>query len=157
MLRDVHFKLPPETIDGLRALAEERDVTPGQLVRDLLGREIARRPAKRSDRTDEQRVARLQGLLAEPIAEARSWRDLERRLADLGYALRPAGGGLTLHDATGQRLCKASELGFAYSRLVKRFGEPMPGHPHRMAHLFTKRAAGPPPDDPVFFEAFDDG
>ena len=136
-------------------IAAERDVTPGQVVRDLLKREISRRAAKRSERANEPLVARLQRLLAVPMAEATSWHDLHARLRQRGYELRPAGGGLTLHDAEGTRLCKSSELGFAYSRLVKRFMAPMPGHPHRMAHLLRVTAAGEDPGDLVLIEPFD--
>ena len=145
MLVDVTFRLPPEAVEGLRRLAADRDVTPGQVVRDLLKREIGRK-AKRSDRADEPLVARLQRLLAVPMADATSWSDLNNRLGRAGFQLRPAGGGLTLHDAQGARLCKSSELGFAYSRLVKRFGCPMPGHPHKMAHILSPTAAGRLPD-----------
>lgn len=154
MLIDVTFKLPAEAIDGLKSLAAERDVTPGQVIRDLLQRELKRGAAKRSDRADEPLVARLQRLLAVQMAAATSWSDLRTRLETLGYELRPAGGGLTLHDSDGTRLCKSSELGFAYSRFVRRFGAPMPGHPHKMAHLLRKKAAGKIPDDPILVEPF---
>jgi len=157
-LHDVTLRLPREAISGLRALAAERDVTPGQVVRDLLQREMSRGAAKRPNRADEQLVARLQRLLAPTMAEAISWADLHARLAAHGCELRPAGGGLTLHDSQGTRLCKSSELGFAYSRLVRRFAAAMPGHPHRMGHLLAKRAAGEDPDDPlVLIEPYDAG
>ena len=74
-----------------------------------------------------------------------------------GFELRPAGGELTLHDAEGTRLCKSSELGFAYARLVKRFAAPMPGHLHKMAHLLIKKAAERVPSDPIFCEPFEGG
>ena len=155
MLLEVTLKLPPEAIEGLRTLAIERDVTPGQVIRDLLQREIRRGAAKRVNRADEPLIARLQRLLAVPMAEATSWSDLHGRLQAQGYALRPAGGGLTLHNAPGVRLCKSSELGFAHSRLVKRFAAPMPGHPHKMAHLLTKKAAKQTPGDLVLIEPFE--
>ena len=56
---------------------------------------------------------------------------LEENLESLGFEFRPAGGGLALHRIEdGERLCKASELGFSYSRLIERFGEGLPGHAH---------------------------
>jgi len=139
------------------ALAQARDITLGQLVRDALAQEIAQaqRKAKTPNRADEQLVARLQRLLAPAMAEARSWPELARVLARLGYELRPAGGGLTLHLArTGARLCKSSELGFAYSRLVRRFQAPMPGHPHQMRHLLADRPAEPAQEDFCVIERF---
>lgn len=154
-LRTITLQLAPETHAALMNLAAAHDVSPGQAMRELLQRELSQRPAKRPNRAGEQLVARLQRLLAPTMASATCWADLQARLVRQGYQLRPAGGGLTLHDAGGARLCKSSELGFAYSRLVRTFGAPMPGHPHRMQHLLTKKAAEIAPDDPLeLFEPF---
>jgi len=133
------LKLPRHLIGDLNDLAKAHDATPGQILRDLLERELKRhKNAKTPNRADEQLVARFQRLLARDIAAATSWSDLDHRLARKGCVLRPAGGGLVLHRLQDdRRICKASELGFAYAQLVRRFGAPMPGHPHRMAHLFT--------------------
>jgi len=85
---------------------------------------------------------------------AQTWDDLQSRLTARGYRLREAGGGLALvtHPG-GRRLCKASELGFSYSDLMRRFGRPFPGHAyHKLATrvLDPMRRANrlpPPPDD----------
>jgi predicted transcriptional regulator len=147
--------LPPDLVQKLETAAARRDVTPGQIIRELLVREFSRSAANKPNRADEQLVARLQRLLASDMASATSWNDIQSRLAGHGYQLRPAGGGLTLHDARGRRLCKSSELGFAYSRLVRKFGAPMPGHPHRMQRLLNNKVAEAAPDDPPeLFEPF---
>ena len=78
----------------------------------------------------------------------------EHVLLHKGFALRPAGGGLKLHDAHDTRLCKSSKLGFGYARLVKRSGCAMPGHPHRMAHLLSGPAKMPEPEDFDVIEPF---
>lgn len=124
-MQTVTLKLPDVMLQAAQKLAIQNDVTVGQIVRDLLVREMHNtNRAKTSGRTDEE-------LLASDMGAAISWDDLERRLQANGYNLRPAGGGLTLHrTSNGERLCKASELGFAYGALVRRFGEAMPGHPH---------------------------
>lgn len=131
-MQTVTLKLPDIMLQAALKLAARKDVTVGQIVRDLLAQEMRKpRAAKTSDRTDEQLLASLQTLLASDMARATSWQDLADRLAKLGYDLRPAGGGLTLHRCScGTRMCKASELGFAYGTLVRRFGVGMPGHPH---------------------------
>lgn len=128
----VTLKLPPRLLQDAGSVAAEQDVTIGHLVRHLLKREVDRRlRGKRSVQVDETLLAALQALLARDMAEASGWEDLAVRLARHGYALRPAGGGLTLHKTScDTRVCKASELGFAYRTLVKRFGAGMPGHPH---------------------------
>lgn len=113
-------------------MAASRDVSIGHIVRDLLRREVNRYAnAKTSNRTDERLVAALQALLARDLAEATSWADLDSRLARHGFRMKPAGGGLTLNKRPcGTRICKASELGFAYRTFVERFQAGMPGHPH---------------------------
>ena len=130
-----------------RALADRRDISMGQLVRDLLAREITRaRNAKPPVRADERLLAPLRARLADDLAHAQDWSDLDRRLNARGYALRAAGGGLALHaHPGGRRLCKASELGFSYARLMRRFNAPFPGHSHTW--LAERMLAPAPPDD----------
>lgn len=139
----VTIMVPQHLAEGLYDMASAKDVTPGQIVRELLARELKRsKQAKTPNRADEPLVARLQRLLAADMASATSWTDLQRRLGSHGYCVKPAGGGLTVHGARGRRLCKSSELGFPYSRFVRKFCAPMPGHPHRMEHILMKNAAG---------------
>ena len=52
------------------------------------------------------------------------------RLAHKGFLLAESGGGLILKRQSGERLCKASELGYSYSRLLARFDTAFPGHAH---------------------------
>lgn len=148
MAGPVTLTLDPQLSARAHALARAREFSIQQLLKDALRSEIVRAqtPAKTPNRADERLVARLQRLLAPDMATAQGWADLHARLARHGVELRPAGGGLTLHRKPGgQRLCKASELGFAYARLVRRFGAPMPGHPHRMDHLRPITDTAPPP------------
>ena len=138
-MRQIILRIQPEADDYLERRAAEMDTTVGQVVRELLRAEMKRAAnAKTPNRADEHLVARLQRLLVPTMADAVSWQDLHNRLAALGYCTKPAGGGLTIHDLeTGIRLCKSSELGFAYARFVRRFRAPMPGHPHKMAHILA--------------------
>ncbi|WP_084667914.1 relaxase family protein [Nioella nitratireducens] len=136
------IRLAPRDLQALDALARRQDVTVGFIVRGLIASELKRQAnTKARNCADGRLVARLQRLLAGAMAEARSWQDLHRRLSDLGYELRPSGGGLTVHRLSGdERLCKSSDLGFAYTRLVKRFRAPMPGHPRKMQHVLERLA-----------------
>ena len=115
----------------------------GQVVRQAVSAEIGRfgRNAKTPNRADEQLLAPLRVLLAADFARSRNWQELNDRLRAKGYALREAGGGLAPHThPDGVRMCKASELGHAYSPLMRRFGEPFANHRHR--HL-ADRVLGP--------------
>lgn len=119
------------------------------LLRDLIRKELKRAAnAKTRNCADERLVARLQRLLAPTMADATGWSDVQDRLARLGFTLRPSGGGLTVHRLPGgERLCKSSEIGFAYARLARRFGAPMPGHPHRLRHVLGSSGPEDMPDD----------
>ncbi|MEZ5716528.1 MAG: hypothetical protein R3D85_16120 [Paracoccaceae bacterium] len=135
------------------AIARERDVTVGQILRDLVAQEIRRhQDARPSARMDERLVAPLRARLAGDLAHAPDWDALQSALRRKGYDLRPAGGGLALHaHPSGDRVCKASDLGFSYSRLMHRIGAPFPGHPHTL-HLEKQKAGAA--DDPCLLEDF---
>lgn len=138
-VHEVTLKLLAPQLQAAQRLAQRRDVTIGQILRDALAAELRRasRAAKTPARADEQLLAPLRALLAAEIAEAAGWGDLQARLKARGYAFREAGGGLALHSfPEGTRLCKASELGASYSTLMRRFNAPFPGHAHR--HLVER-------------------
>jgi len=131
MQERIEMKMHTDMLRAASQIARARDVTVGQLVRDLLAREISRAHAKPPVRADERLVAPLRARLAPDLADAADWGDLQARLCAKGYILRAAGGGLALHDWPGERrICKASELGFSYARLMRRLRAPFPGHPH---------------------------
>jgi hypothetical protein len=117
-------------LQALREVAEREDVSVGQVIRDAIDRDLRRREkAKRDGRTDEALVAPLRSLLADELAFAQDWQDLQTKLAAKGYALQEAGGGLILVSLPSrERLCKASELGYSHTRLARRFGTPFPNH-----------------------------
>ena len=124
--------LDPATWAALDKIATEDDVSVGQIIRGAVTRDLHRRAqAKTSVRADERLVAPLRALLADDFAYARSWDDLQTRIAQKGYHLAESGGGLILQArADGARLCKASELGYSYSALLRRFDCVFPGHSH---------------------------
>jgi hypothetical protein len=132
----VTLKLPPAMLLALRLAASAADLTPGQIIRDAITRDLIRRQkAKTPVRADEALVAPLRALLADDFAYAKNWSDLLQRLAAKGYALAESGGGLVLQDRmTGARLCKGSELGYAYAHLMRRYDAPFPGHSHQWAY-----------------------
>ncbi len=128
------LRLAPETWAALDRLARAEDVSVGALIRDAIERDLYRRSrAKKADRPDERLIAPLRALLAEDLAFARDWRDLQGRLGAKGYQLIEAGAGLALHRADGTKLCKASDLGYSHARLARRLGTAFPGHAHARA------------------------
>ncbi len=128
----ITIKLSQPMVAALRDLAVKEDVSVGQIVRMALEKDLQRRAAAKTPvRADERLVAPLRALLADDFAYANSWTDLTSRLAQKGYALAESGGGLILIEtATGQRLCKGSELGYGYAQLLRKFDAPFPKHRH---------------------------
>lgn len=140
--------LPQDMAAALAHIARDEDITPGQVIRDLLTKELNRRHKARPPvRADEQLVAPLRARLAGDFAHCETWEELDQRLKTKGYVLQVAGGGLAVHRwPQGARLCKASDLGFSYARLQERFQAPFPGHPHHW--IFEKVKRRPDHDDP---------
>ncbi|MEM9784990.1 MAG: hypothetical protein AAF801_00710 [Pseudomonadota bacterium] len=136
-MKTISLRLQPEMLAALDQIAQADDATIGGLIRDAVKRDLYRRSrAKTAQRADERLVAPLRALLADDLAYATGWDDLQGRLSRKGYQLQEAGGGLALHDLHGARICKGSDLGYSYSKLMRRFRAPFPGHGHR--YLYRK-------------------
>jgi len=123
------LKLPQATLTALRRIAAEDDVSVGQVIRAAIARDLThRRQAKTPVRAEERLVAPLRALLADDFAYAKTWGELQSRIAAKGYGLAESGGGLILFDRlSGVRMCKGSELGYGYASLLRRFKTPFPG------------------------------
>lgn len=129
------LKLPQATLTALRRIAADDDVSVGQVIRAAIARDLTRRSqAKTPVRADERLVAPLRALLADDFAYAKTWGELQSRIAAKGYGLAESGGGLILFDRlSGARMCKGSELGYGYASLLRRFMTPFPDpSPRRM-------------------------
>ena len=145
--REITVRLSDLALAALEREARADDTSVGHVIRDAIERDLRRRaPAKTPVRADERLVAPLRALLADDLAYARSWADLAARLGHKGFVLVESGGGLILcRSTTGERLCKASELGYSYARLLTQFNSPFPGHAHQ-ATLRRVRRSLPPVD-----------
>lgn len=74
---------------------------------------------------------RLQRALTPIFKTSEDWDTLIARLARRNYTLRPMGTGLGIYShPQGRHVCNTSTVGYRYRALVKRYGAPMPGHPH---------------------------
>lgn len=150
--RTVTLRMPPDLLRSAEALAAERDVTVGQILRDLLRAELAaHNELGPHDPLAEVVVHPVRARLEADVKAAASWDDLQRRLRAKGFAMREAGGGLAVHEwPGGRRVCKASEIGHGYAALMRRFGEPFPGHRQRaLAERVLGRTGTWEDDDPL--------
>ena len=127
-LETVTLKLPISLLRAAQVHAKAQGVSVGELVRQLLCKETT---------AFNQKLPKLQHLekskLESVFQDAANWDDLRHRLTCLNYSLRPVGTGLAIYTTSrGDHVCNAATVGFRYKTLVKRFGCPMPGHPHGM-------------------------
>lgn len=151
--------LPPDTLAALRASARAAGMSPSDQAKRLLAKSLlsdaARTPFRAGERPHdlEYLLAPLRELLAEDLARAHSWANLQDRLAGHGYTFRERGGGLALFSTTtAARICKASDLGWTYADLIRRFDAPFPGHSHtHVAQRVLKRSVAKTQDHPSLF------
>ncbi|MDQ2094128.1 hypothetical protein [Rhodalgimonas zhirmunskyi] len=131
MMEACHFKMPAEMARQMIEIARERDVSVGQILRDLIAQEIERAAQGRSPLTPEQR--RFEALrvdLMPDVQASESWQALQARLRAKGYEMRLDDNVLALHSyPKGHRTCLASDLGLAHEDLSRRMGEAFPGRP----------------------------
>ncbi|MGR3435865.1 MAG: hypothetical protein ACU0CO_13405 [Shimia sp.] len=126
-MQTLPLPLPDDMLAALRRYARGDRLPVEALIREAVTRDLVRRHRKaRKVHPDERSLAPLRALLADDFAYARGWHDLLSRLAAKGYGLREAGAGLILVDGSGAKIAKASDLGYAYGRLRRRFGTPFP-------------------------------
>ncbi|MBY4894188.1 hypothetical protein KUL25_15630 [Rhodobacteraceae bacterium N5(2021)] len=132
----------------LRKQAQAKGMSPATLAHLLLlqalgaGGTAAKTPARADEGGQAPLLGRLRALLAVDLSVAHGWTDLQERLAAHGYTFRERGGGLALYcTATAARTCKASDLGWSYADLMRRFGAPFPGHAQLdLARRMVRRA-----------------
>jgi len=131
-MEEITLKVPPEMSAALTRIAQRDDISVGQLIRSSIEKEFYRREkAKTAFMPDERLVAPLRALLADDFAYANGWVDLAARLHRKGYKVNEAGGGIAVFRLDGTKVCKGSDLGCSYSKLMKRFNAPFPNHAHR--------------------------
>ena len=133
-MQRISFQVPLDDLSALMEVSQKLDISVGQVLRSAVKHELRRRhpTAKRTERADEQLLARLRALLAAPLAETTNWAEFNRALEAHGYEARASGGGLALyHRDAGAKICKFSELGFSYAGLVRLYGAAFPNHPQQ--------------------------
>jgi hypothetical protein len=138
-MQTLPLRLDPTTHAALQQAARDSQWRLEDVVQDAIRRELFRRTrAKKAVRPDERLIAPLRALLADDFNYAIDWADLQNRLRQKGYMLQEAGAGLVVIRCDDGRKCaKASDLGHSYSRLMRRFSAPFPGHSH---HYLFERA-----------------
>lgn len=127
--------------DALGETAARQDLTEGAIVREALRRLLEAEeknfsvpPTVSQDSTTAHThwsIENVRRIVASAVSASHDWKDLNYCLSQDGLELAPKGGGLVVRSlAPRQDICKASEIGFPYSKLIRRFKSGFPGHAH---------------------------
>lgn len=152
---EMKIQLSEEMSEKLAKRALSQNVSFGTVIRDALSQYLdgapvepgrrgeARKSGRRgrdvseADESGPERAAPTVDLddlrfrFSEAVKRASNWDELRERLRESGLDIAPKGGGLVVMEAgTSTEFCKASDLGFAYSRLIKRYRAGWADHPH---------------------------
>ena len=122
--------LAREHWEALDQLARREHVSVSALLQEAVRREVQRRGrAPKAEGPDEALLSPIRAHLADDFAYAKGWAELDTRLQRKGYRLAESGPGLILVAwPGGEKICKASDLGYSHARLARKFGQPWPDH-----------------------------
>jgi hypothetical protein len=140
----VEVRLPSHIKTQLTNLAVDLDITLGQLMRLAVKALLDEYDQSSSDDNDEEttnsvskqnvkvrRVEECRVVIAEMLKTASSWSHAQTILKSYGLEYFERGGGLAVRWFEDQEyICKASEAGPGYSKLISKFSAAFPGHSH---------------------------
>ena len=143
LFQDHVVRLAPGQAENLRQAAQRLDISESEVIRRALNRYLVpERFIARSSEAHDERLLRIRDYLGKVLSRARNWQEVQSMLRARGICYAPRGGGLIIkRSESDQILCKASEVGPAYRKLVALFGH-FPGHPH--VHIARKVADAEP-------------
>ena len=132
MTHSAPFPCDPQLWQRFLAACNARDESPGAVLRDLVRQEVhrhSRRAARGDTAPDGRFLGRLRVSVAQALAGARTWEQMQAALHLRGLAYVASGGGLALIDPeTGEVLCQGAQVGPTRTELAQRFGAGFPGH-----------------------------
>ncbi|MEM6303700.1 MAG: hypothetical protein AAF744_03210 [Pseudomonadota bacterium] len=133
MHEELRMTLPSALVCDARMLAEAQGFTLEALIKQHLYKltmSYAHPSAPATKPLKEQQLEKDDAAVGLVFSAASDWADLDHRVAQLGYELRPAGNGLALYRRADDRFhCNTARFGCRYRVLVRRFGGHRPGHP----------------------------
>ena len=136
----IQAMITSEQNECLQRLANDYDKTTGAIVREALAEYIAvcdrmadapTRQVPSGNTQPAPTLEKYKPTVGSAVMASSDWNELAINLARHDLELAPKGGGLVVCRKSEQKvLCKASELGFPYSKLIKRYQCGYPGHSH---------------------------
>lgn len=136
----ISVALPRILADALAEVAEAFDLTTGAVVREALTQflktvenDCSGISAENKKFVDpDQNYDYYKKIFVYAVNSSNNWDQLQSKLARDNLKIAPKGGGLVIQiKNTNVDICKASEAGFGYSNLIRKFKSGFPGHNHQ--------------------------
>lgn len=122
MTQTIELHISNEMASTVSLVAQSEDATVGEIIRDAVRRDLRRRATIQNAETQQRRAFDpLRNLLQPDFEKALNWEHLQSRLLDKGYRLLQGRGDIMVHRASGERICRLSDLGQNQVALARRF------------------------------------
>lgn len=161
---EIKVSLPGGLAESAQQIAEDNGVTLDAVIRAALRNLVERETGQVQAPKAKERVPRLKKKYRAPqvdlekiatrmkraVEVSSTWDELQHELRKDGLEVAPKGGGISIVRAdTKTDVCKASQVGYAYAKLIKEFQAGMPGHSH---DWLVKKVLGEAVDDEPLIE-----
>ena len=129
---ELTIRIDSKSGNQLEKIALKLDTSVGEIVREAISQfvdqiEESLQEEKQNIKSNE--VLQCHEILKEVLPNVENWKGLNDQLIKYGIEYYERGGGLALRWTTDKKyICKASEVGPGYSRLIKKFNSPFPNH-----------------------------
>lgn len=125
MTHTLTLNVSGEMADALSLVAKSEDATLGEIIRDAVRRDLRRRSViQAADNQERRAFDPLRKLLQPDFERAQNWQHLQSRLMDKGYRLLKGRGDVMIHRASGELICRLSDIGQNQVALARRFQSP---------------------------------
>lgn len=133
---ELQVRVPKDVVRKIENASKKYDVTVGFIVREALCNYLETLEIQNEDpdfnSINTLDLDQLEKTVQAAVKEVSNWKSFQNLLIQKNLEFWPKGGGLVLRKYDSkEEICKASQIGFPYSRLIKRFGEAFPGHSHQ--------------------------
>ena len=125
MVHTLTLQISSDMAEAISLVAKAEDATPSEVIRDAIRRDLRRQATLIRQRSQQRRAFDpIRNLLLTDFERAQNWDHLQSRLLDKGYRLFQRGGDLVIHRASGEQICRLSDIGQNQTALARRFQAP---------------------------------
>lgn len=134
LTEEIRVRMSREMLVAIKKAASDYDVTQGFIVRESVTKFLLTLVDQEKDLdivVGINNEKAINAIFSTCVTGSNSWDDLQSCLGENGLCLIARGGGLALAKLSNNSVvCKASEAGYGYSDLIRKFKTGFPGHNH---------------------------